>query len=41
MPDPALILRRAKICRESGSWKDKDYDVFERVYRSAFIEIVP
>ena len=39
MTDPALILRRAKISRKGGGWKDDDFDVFDgdreigRVYR--------
>lgn len=26
--DPALILRRASISRQGGSWQHEDYDVF-------------
>ena len=29
MPDPALILRRADVSRNGGSWQDEDYDVFD------------
>jgi hypothetical protein len=25
---PQLILKRAKLSRSSGQWKDEDYDVF-------------
>lgn len=36
---PALLLRRAKVSRKSGSWADTDFDVFDgdrdvgRIYR--------
>jgi hypothetical protein len=29
MPDPSLILRRAKVSRKSGSWDDNDFDVVD------------
>jgi hypothetical protein len=27
--DATLTLRRANVCRPSGSWSDDDYDVFD------------
>jgi hypothetical protein len=29
MPDPALILRRADVSRNGGSWQDEDYEDYD------------
>jgi hypothetical protein len=29
MTEPSLVLKRAKVSRPSGQWRDDDYDVLE------------
>jgi hypothetical protein len=29
MPAPALILRRANVCRKGGPWQHEDFDVMD------------